>query len=149
MKKTLAALVLTTAWNGAAAAQINKCLDASGKAVAYGAECPAGTRAESTNIRNTPAASAPAEKSLAERDADFRKRQAQRQEAEAKSDKKSAEAAQRSRACEDARSYLRSLQSGERIRTTDPKTGERGYLADTQYPKEIARAQQAVGDHCK
>jgi hypothetical protein len=44
---------------------------------------------------------------------------------------------------------LKSLQSGQRIRTTDPITGEAGFLADAQYPKEIAAAQKAVTANCK
>ena len=146
--KTIVAVLLMTL-PGIALAQINKCLDASGKAVAYAAECPAGTRSEATNIRNKPGASAPAEKSLAERDADFRKRQMEKQEADAKAAKSGAEAAQRKQACADSQTYLKSLQSGQRIRTTDAKTGERGYLADSDYAKEIARTQQAVAANCK
>ena len=57
------------------AAQVNKCLDASGKVVGYASECPAGSRAEPTNIRNAPQSGTDTSKSLAERDAEFRKRQ--------------------------------------------------------------------------
>ena len=146
--KTIIALLMLLA-PGLAAAQVNKCFDASGKVVAYGAECPAGTRSEQTAIKNAPAQSAPAQKSLAERDADFRKRQMEKQEAEAKAEKKGAETAQRRKACEDAQGYVKTLQTGQRIRTTDPKTGERGYLSDADYPKEMARAQKQVADTCK
>ena len=147
--KTLAAVLLTFISSAAAAAQINKCVDPGGKVVAYGAECPQGTRSEQTNIRNAPAQSAPAQKSLAEREADFRKRQMDRQEAEQKAEKKSTEAAQRKGACEDAQAYLKNLQSGQRIARIDPKSGERGYLPDAEYPKEIARAQKSIAEHCK
>ena len=147
MKTIIAVLMLLAP--GLVAAQVNKCFDASGKVVAYGAECPAGTRSEQTGIKNAPAQSAPAQKSLAERDADFRKRQMEKQEADAKAEKKGAETAQRRKACQDAQSYVKSLQGGQRIRTTDPKTGEPGYLSDADYPKEMARAQKAVADYCK
>ena len=40
------------------AAQINKCLDSSGKVVGYATDCPAGTRPEQTGISNTPGAGA-------------------------------------------------------------------------------------------
>ena len=146
MKIFAAALMLLLP--GLAAAQVNKCLDASGKVVGYGAQCPPGTRAEQTTIKNAPGESSAA-KSLAERDADFRKRQAERQEAEAKAAKSNAAAAQNKRACEDAQAYLKNLQAGQRIRTTDPKTGERNYLADSEYPKEIERAQKSVASNCK
>lgn len=146
--RTLAAAALLIAIAPAAgAAQVNKCLDASGRVVGYGAECPAGTRSEETGIRNAPAAAG--DKSLAERDADFRKRQAERQESAAKAEKKGADAAQRKRACEDSQAYLKNLQTGQRIRSTDPKTGERAYLSDADYPKEIARAQKQIAEYCK
>jgi hypothetical protein len=133
-----------------ASAQVNKCLDASGKVVGYGSECPAGTRSEQTNIKNAPApAAAGSQKSVAERDADFRKRQMEKQEAAAKADQKGAEAAQRKSACENSRSYLKQLQDRQRITKTDPKTGERIFLADAEYPKEIAAAERSVAQNCK
>lgn len=147
MKRFVAVLLMVLP--GITLAQVNKCIDASGKTVAYGAECPAGTRSEQTAIRNNPAASKPAEKSFAEREADFRKRQAEKQEAEAKSVKSTAESAQRKQACTDSQAYLKNLQGGHRIRTTDAKTGERSYLADSDYAKEIARTQQAISTNCK
>jgi phage protein D len=134
---------------GFAGAQINKCLDASGKVVAYGSECPAGTRAETTNIKNQPGATqAPAQKSQADRDADFRKRQVERQEAAADAQKKGAETAERKRACDDARSYLQTLERG-RVTRTDTKTGERVFLSDGEISAETRRAQQSVAQNCK
>lgn len=153
MKAILAMLLFTPLASfmpGAAGAQgVNKCLDASGKVVAYGSECPAGTRSEQTNIKNAPAAAVTAPKSVAERDADFRKRQMEQQEATAKASEKSAEAAQRKTACENARGYLKQLQERQRITRTDPKTGERTFLADAEYPKEIASAEKSVAQNCK
>ena len=147
MKTMIAVLVVLLP--GLAAAQINKCVDAGGKVVAYGAECPAGTRSEATNIKNTPAPAGAAPKSTAERDADFRKRQIEKQEAATKAEKKSAETDQRKRACEESRIYLKSLQERQRITKTDPKTGERGFLTDAEYPAETARAQRGVSENCK
>ncbi|MGZ8212714.1 MAG: hypothetical protein ACXWUH_19600 [Burkholderiales bacterium] len=146
--RTLAALLILLA-PAVPAAQVNKCLDNSGKVVGYAAECPSGTRPEQTGIRSAPATQTPAQKSIAERDADFRKRQMEKKEAADKSAKTSAEAQQRKEACESSQAYLRSLQSGQRIRRTDPKTGEPSFLADAEYPKEIANAQRAVAAHCK
>ena len=145
--KLVAALLLAVLYPYAGAAQVNRCVDASGKVVGYASDCPAGTKAEQTNIKSVPG-SGP-EKSLAERDADFRKRQMEKQEAAAKADKKTAEAADRKRACEDARAYLKTLQERQRVTRTDPKTGERVYLTDSDYPKEIARAERAASESCK
>jgi hypothetical protein len=142
----------------AGAAQISKCVDRSGKVVGYANECPAGTRSDAMEIRSSPApapAATPAggaaaqPKSLAERDADFRKRQIEKEEATAKADKKSAESEQQKRACEQAQGYLKALQSGQRVARVDPKTGERAFLSDADYPKELAEAQRSVASNCK
>jgi hypothetical protein len=144
----VAALVVLLA-SPMATAQVNKCLDKAGKVVEYAAECPPGTRAEETGIRNAPASPASSQKSVAERDAEFRKRQLEQKEAAEKSEKKSAEVRERKEACETSQAYLKNLQAGHRIRKTDPRTGEPSFLADADYPKEIASAQKAVTANCK
>jgi hypothetical protein len=148
--KFLVALAIMAVSAGAAA-QINKCLDASGKVVGYGNECPPGTRSEASGVKSSPPPSSgsSAPKSTAERDADFRKRQMDKQEAEAKDAKTAAAAEQNRRACEESRSYLAALQSGQRITKTDPKTGERVFLSDTDYARESTRVQQNIQTHCK
>ena len=162
--KTIVALALMALSAGAAAGQINKCLDASGKVVGYG-ECPPGTRSEGTTVKSAPPpAPAPAAKSsapqsaapqsgapqsAAEKDADYRKRQMEKKETEEKSAKKAEAAQQNARACEDSRAYLKSLQSGNRISRTDPKTGERVFLQDGEYATEIARVQKTIDTNCR
>ena len=148
--KTIAAVFLMTL-SAVAGAQINKCVDASGKVVGYGTECPAGTRSEQSSVRNTPAAApaAPKQRTLAEQEAEFRKRQIEKQEAASKAEKKNAEAEQKRQACDQSQAYLRSLEAGQRITRTDPKTGERSFLGDADYPKEIASAQRAAAANCK
>ena len=131
-------------------AQVSKCVDKSGKVVGYGSDCPPGTRTESMNIHTSPASSsASGGKSLAERDAEFRKRQIEKQEAQSKAETQAADKEARARACDTARSYLKTLQSGMRIARADPNTGERVYLGDADYPKEIATAQRAVETNCR
>lgn len=146
--KLLAAMLFVLMHGYAGAAQVNRCVDASGKVLGYAAECPPGTKAEQTNIKNAPGSAAAPQKSLAERDADFRKRQVEKQEAAAKAEKKTAEAVDRKRACEDARSYLKALQDRQPVTRTDPKTGERAYLKDSDYGPEIARAERGVVQSC-
>jgi type IV secretory pathway VirB10-like protein len=160
MKRVVAVAMMVM--SAGAAAQINKCVDKSGKVVGYGYECQPGTTPQASGVKAAPpppaapaAAASPggaspaAPKSTAERDADFRKRQMEKQEASAKDDKKAAAAAQNQRACEESRAYLKSLQSGNRITRTDPKTGERVFLGDTDYSAEIARTQKTLDTHCK
>lgn len=79
----------------------------------------------------------------ASRNEDFNKRRVE----QADKDKKAAEeqrvAAEKSKNCERARSYQRSLESGTRIATADSK-GERNYLNDDQRAKEIADTKRTV-----
>lgn len=147
--RTLLVILAYMALPAAAHAQIMKCIGAGGR-IEFAAACPPGTRAEATGIRNNPgAAPATAQKSLSERDADFRKRRLEQQETAKKADEKSQEAKDRQQNCENAQAYLRSLQSGIRIGKTDPKTGERVYLEDADRAVEITRAQRAVDTNCK
>ena len=148
MKTFLAILALATL-PFAAHAQIMKCVGAGGR-VEFAAACPPGTKAESTGIRNNPgAAPATPQKSLTERDAEFRKRQLEQQEAAKKGEEKNQQAADQKKNCETAKSYLVSLQSGNRIGKTDPATGQRIFMEDNERATEIARAQRAVDSNCK
>lgn len=136
---------------GLAHSQILKCVGANGR-IEFAAACPPGTKSENTGIRNAPApASAPAasQKSLAEREADFRKRQVEQKEAAKKSDEKSREAADLSQNCESSKGYLASLKAGMRISKNDPNTGAQVFLGDSDRAAEIERAQRAVESSCK
>ena len=147
MKTLLAILAVCLPFT--AHAQIMKCVGVGGR-VEFAVACPPGTRAESTGIRNNPeAVPATPQKSLAERDADFRKRKMEQQETAKKGDEKTQETADRKQNCETAQAYLRSLQSGNRIGKTDPATGERVFMEDTERAAEMARAQRAADTSCK
>lgn len=147
--KMIVACVVMMMMSGLASAQINKCIDKTGKVVGYGSECPPGSASEKMTINTAPPSASPQQKSVADRDADFRKRQVEKQEAQAKGEKKSAEAERRKQACESSQAYLKSIESGQRISRTDPKTGERVYLADPEYGPERARARAQVEANCK
>ena len=153
MKKMLTgcALLLLTS---SAFAQVMECIDAKGtKTIAQ--FCPPGTVKENKLMKGGagpgPASggtSAAPAKSIAERDADFKKRALERQEAEKKSAKSEQETKEAERSCLDARGQLRALQDGQRISRTDPKTGERIVLEDKDRPGEIASAQKLVDQWC-
>jgi hypothetical protein len=132
--------------------QLLKCVSKDGK-VEYASQCPPGTKELQTGIKNTPGSAKPAaspqQKSLAEREADFRKRQLDSAEARQKEEAKAAEQSAQREDCERARTYLKSLQEGQRIAQVDPKTGERVFLDDANRPAEIARAQKVVDSNCK
>lgn len=135
-----------------AQAQLLKCISKDGK-VEYATQCPPGTKELQTGIRNTPAApaagAASQQKSLAEREAEFRKRQLEGNEARKKEEAKAAEKAANRADCERALTYVKSLREGQRIAQIDPKTGERVFLDDASRPAEIARAQKIADDYCK
>jgi len=138
----------------AAHGQLLKCTGKDGR-VEYATECPPGAQEQQTGIKNTregpssSGAASPQQKSVAEREADFRKRQMEGTEAQKKEEAKAAEMAQNRENCERARIYLKSLQEGQRIAQIDPKTGERIFIEDPARPAEIAKAQQAADSWCK
>lgn len=132
--------------------QLLKCVSKDGK-VEYASQCPQGTTEHKTAIKSSgggPASSPETQqKSLVERDAEFKKRLVEQQEARQKEEKKLAEADQKRQACDSAQTYLKSLQAGNRISRTDPRTGERIFLEDADRPAEVARAQSAADQNCK
>ena len=152
MKAVIAFLVLLVPC--AAHGQLLKCTGKDGR-VEYATECPPGTQEQQTGIKSTregpssSGAASPQQKSVAEREADFRKRQMEAQDARQKDEKKTAEDRELRAACEQAQTYLKSLQVGNRIARIDPKTGERVFLEDPDRPAEVARAQRAVDSNCK
>lgn len=84
-------------------------------------------------------------KSLAEQNAEFKKRRAEQAEKEKKAEDDARLAAEKSKHCERTRSYLRALESGERIAQTD-NSGERSFLSDEQRARELREARQAAQD---
>jgi hypothetical protein len=152
VKAAIALIVLLAPF--AAHGQLLKCVGKDGR-VEYAAECPPDAKEVQTGIRSTRdgptsgGASSPQQKSVAEQEAAFRKRQMEAQESRQKDDKKMTEERELRAACEQARTYLKSLQVGNRIARNDPKTGELIFLDDPDRPAEIARAQRAVDSNCK
>jgi len=152
VKQLIACIVLIAPL--AAHAQLMKCVGSDGR-VEYAADCPPGTKGQATGIQSTregPSSSgAPAakQKSLAEREVDFRKRQTEGAEAQQKAETKAAEVAQRREACDRAQTYLRSLQEGQRVARVDPKTGERVFLEDADRAAEVTRARNMADANCK
>ncbi len=148
-----AAIVLASA---AAHGQVMKCVGPDGR-VEYGHRCPTGTAEQQTTIstkssggaRAPAAPSASAQKSHAEQNAEFNKRQVEQREAQQKAQKLASEQAEKKQACEGAQNYLRTLDSGVRLRALDPKTGEVGYLDDDRRAAEYAKARKAIEQNCK
>lgn len=150
--KAIIAVAMMVASAAAYGGELLKCVEKDGK-VEYADRCQPGTTEQKIGVRSSAGGSSPSappqQKSLAERDAEFRKRLLEQQETQQKAEKKSAEADQRREACESAQTYLKSLQAENRISRVDPRTGERVYLEDADRPAEIAKAQRAVDQNCK
>jgi hypothetical protein len=130
----------------AAMAQQYKWVDANGK-VQYGDTPPPGVQV--TRLKPPPVgASAPAAAPKVNPEAAFRNRQQERQKSEEKSAKERADAETKRVNCEQSQGALRSLQSGQRISSTNA-AGERVFIDDAERAKEIERTQRAVNDWCK
>jgi hypothetical protein len=130
----------------AAMAQQYKWVDANGK-VQYGDTPPPGV--QTTRLKPPPAgASAPAAAPKVNPEAAFRNRQQERQKSDEKSAKARADAETKRVNCEQSQASLRSLQSGQRISSTNA-AGERVFIDDAERAKEIERTQRAVNDWCK
>ncbi|NHZ83200.1 DUF4124 domain-containing protein [Massilia sp. CCM 8695] len=86
--------------------------------------------------------------SLADREADYRKRAKAKEDEQKKAGEDATRKAGNKVACETARSYKRTLEQGMRVSSTD-KNGERTFIDDKQRTAETARANKAISDTCK
>jgi len=83
----------------------------------------------------------------AQQEQKFRKQQADAQKAAAKAEQEQKDAQTKVENCNRARATLRTLETGERIVTTDTK-GERYYLNDAEIAKQTAVAREQVSQWC-
>ena len=86
--------------------------------------------------------------SPAEQEKEFRKRQAEAQKAAAKAEQEQKDAQTRIDNCNRAQASLRTLETGQRVVTTD-KQGERYYLSDEAIARQTHAARPQVSDWCK
>ncbi|HUW38638.1 MAG TPA: DUF4124 domain-containing protein [Rhodocyclaceae bacterium] len=89
-----------------------------------------------------------ARRALANQEAAFNKHQQEAREAAVKAEKDKADAEERQRNCDQAKSYLRALASGVRITRTG-KNGERAFLNDRERDQEKRSAQQTADSWCQ
>jgi hypothetical protein len=90
---------------------------------------------------------APVAKTLAEQDADFRKRRLEIQKAEQKQIEEDARDKQRASACSEAQGYLRLYDDGTRMFRPDAD-GNRVYMDDDQRATERQKLQDQVAKNC-
>jgi hypothetical protein len=140
----VAALLAATAVN----AQIYQWKDENGKTVISDKPPVGNVRQQQRIASEPPATNAAAQKTAADKELEFRKRQKDAQESTEKANKEQAASADKKENCENARRYLQALESGERIAMRDDK-GERYFLDDAQREQDIAKTRQAVQTNCK
>lgn len=149
MRRTLPLLLLALL-TSVAYGQAYKWRDANGR-IQY-SDTPPPPGAKDVQQLSKPGASAATPsagtKSTAEQDAEFRKRLTAKQEAEAKQAKSAADEQTRLKNCQSARSWLASLESGERVFLLNEK-GERYAMEDSQRDQQRAEAQKAIDIWCK
>jgi type IV secretory pathway VirB10-like protein len=87
----------------------------------------------------------PAQPTLAERNAEFKKRQMERAEAEAKAAEELARRAQQADSCAAARQSLAQMESGERIRVQGAD-GEAAFMDDNARAAAINRIRQSLAN---
>ncbi|MDT3735689.1 MAG: DUF4124 domain-containing protein [Denitratisoma sp.] len=134
----------------AASAQVYTWRDASGK-VHYSDTPPPGVDAKRMRAgvqSDSAQTSGAAGRSLAEQEAEFRKRQAEAEKTRAKAAEERSTAEDNRRNCDDARNQLNALESGQRMSRID-STGERIPLDDEMRAQEIEKARKSVQSWCK
>ena len=130
-------------------AQVYEWKDESGK-TNYSDKPPVGQMRQQRVIIAAPPVGVgnPTQKTTADRELEFRKRQKEAQKNAEKSEKEQVASAEMKENCSIARRQLQTLESGERIELRDDK-GERYYLDDAQREQQIVRTRQAVQSLCK
>ena len=151
----LLVLLVGLAIAGVAQAQIKCWTTADGKR-ACGDAPPAGAKVTTVKVPSSPADAAPSAASkegkkgpmtAAEKEQDYRKRQAEAQKAVAKAEEKQKDDDAKKENCDRAKENLAALEGGQRIQRTDAK-GERYFLEDAQREQETAKARTQVQQAC-
>ena len=140
----VAALLVVTVAN----AEIYQWKDKNGKTI-ISDKPPTENVVEQKKTSSDPStASAATQKTAADRELEFRKRQKESQESTEKAQKEQAASTEKQENCVNARRSLATLESGERVALRDDK-GERYFLDDAQRPLEAEKARKAVEASCK
>jgi len=95
-----------------------------------------------------PPADADPDRTMADREMEFRKRQKLARENAEKAEKEERASAQKRENCDIARRNLQVLESGDRVVSHDSQ-GERYYLDEKQLAQEVARVRQIVQLNCR
>jgi hypothetical protein len=145
-------LVVAALLAAPASAQVYKCVDSAGKTVYSQVPCPTGQAAKTLSSAPKPAPepteAKPGAKPPADPEQEFRKRQAERTEADKKSAEEQTKTKERQEACTRAREAMAQFDMGGRFAGVDAK-GEKYFYDDNRIAQEKARAQQMVTENCR
>jgi hypothetical protein len=151
MSKFLLILLMLASANAFAA--ISKWVDAQGLVHYSDQPPPPDTKAKT--LRSVPdtgaiagASGVPAQKTIAEREAELKKAQKAQKDAADKAAQKQANENAKKANCTTAQQSLRTLQEGMRMVQVDPN-GERSYMDDAQRQQRIAQTQKDIDTNCK
>lgn len=150
MKQSIAIFLLLLSINAHAA--LNKWVDADGK-VHYSDTAPVDVKVNKLRSSSAPdsvisASGVYAPKTLAEREAEWKKSQKSKEEAAQKEAKEQENAAIQQKNCESARSNLAAYEHSQRMVQYDAN-GERSFLDDAARTQKIEEARQSVSTYCK
>ena len=152
MNRLLLAIFMLTSFN--ALADLNKWVDENGKVHYSDTPPPSNVKVKKlhegtdSSQGGTAGNAAPPEKTLAEKEADLKKAEKDKQDAAAKAAKEQAAADTQKANCENAKSNLAGLQAGGRMVEYNDK-GERNYMDDAERQRRIDQAQQEISTNCK
>lgn len=90
----------------------------------------------------------PAKPSLAERNADFKKRQKETADKTAQANEAAKKDAEKQKYCAEAKSNIGMLESGVRVSEMGPN-GERSYMSDESRAQKIKEQRESVNSMCK
>jgi len=149
MKYSLAICLFITSMSSHAA--LNKWVDADGK-VHYSDSAPTDVKVKTLRSSSAPdattsASGVSAPKTLAERDADWKKSQKAKEEVAQKAEQEKEAALIKQKNCESARSNLAGYENSRAIVKYDAN-GERSFLDDASRNKTIEDARKTVSTYC-
>jgi hypothetical protein len=145
--KRFALAVATLLTAASATAQIYEWKDEKGKTHFSDKAPAANARAQRTITSEAPATGSATQKTTADRELEFRKRQKDAQDSGELAKKEQATSADKKESCANARRLLATLESGERIALRDDQ-GERYFMDDGQREQEAARTRQFMQSTC-
>lgn len=132
-----------------AAAALYKWVDANGRVVYSDQPPPPGANVKTETLTAPPPPANPnAMKELAQKDAELKKRQAARVEADAKSDKDRTAKGKRAEECAQANSALQQLSWGQVVIYRANEKGEQVPMDDAARAKEKARITDWIKENC-